>query len=112
MADTAEAVQQVVATGLEATQTGSLDTANTYQSPNDGAVILHIINAGGSDDTVTIVANKTIGGLAVADQTVVVTAGEERFIGPFPPDIYNNSDGEVEWTHSFITTVTQSALHI
>ncbi len=112
MADTAEAVQQILPTGLEATQTGSLSVSNNYQSPNVGAVILHIVNGGGSPDTVTIVTNKTIGGLAIAYQTVAVGAGEERFIGPFPPDLYNNSDGELEWTHSFITSVVQSALHL
>lgn len=112
MAEVAESVQNIVPGGLQESLTGSLSAANTYQSPNDGRVFLHIVNGGGSPDTVTIVTNAQVHGLAIADRTVSVPAGEERMIGPFPPEIYNNSDGELEWSHSFITSVTQSALRL
>ncbi len=112
MADVAVAVQRILPTGLEEVPTGSLSVSDTYESENDGGTFIHILNGGGSDDTVTVITNKTVGGLAVADQTIVVTAGEERLIGPFPPDIYNNADGQIQWTHSFITTVTHAALHL
>ena len=112
MPDVAVAVQQILPTGLVEVPTGSLSVSDTYESENDGGTFIHILNGGGSPDTVTIISNKTVGGLAVADQAVVVAAGTEQLIGPFPPDIYNNSDGQIQWTHSFITTVTHAALHL
>lgn len=112
MADVAVSLQAVVPAGLAETLTGSLSVANTYQTPNDGRVFIEVANGGGSPDTVTIITNKTIGGLAVADRTVLVAAGATKLIGPFPPDIYNDADGLLNWTHSFITSVTHRALHL
>ncbi len=112
MADTAEAVKQIIKEGLEPTYTGSLSLANEYQSRNDGRLFLHIKNAGGSPDTVTIVTHPQVDGNEIADLAVVVPAGEERMIGPFVPNVYNDSDGLINWTHSFITSVTQGAFRL
>lgn len=107
MADTAEAVQNIVKSGLEPAYTGSLATDNTYQTPNDGKTFLHIVNGGGSSDTVTVL------GLDASDNVAVaVPAGEERMIGPFEPAKYNTGAELIEYTHSFITSVTQAALHL
>ena len=47
--------------------------------------------------TIVTVANGQ--GLAVADRTLTVTAsGGDIFLGPFPPAIYNDSSGNVEFT--------------
>lgn len=112
MSDIAVAVQQISKSGLTPTQTGSLSAANTYQFPNDGQIFIRVVNGGGSPDTVTIVTNREEDGLALADRTVSVPAGETRMIGPFVPAIYNDGDELVSFTHSFITSVTHAVLHI
>ena len=112
MADTAQAVLAIVKAGVEPAYTGSLDTANTYQTPNDGKTFIHVKNGGGSPDTVTIETVSVIDGLALADRTVSVPAGEERMIGPFQKDIYNDGNGLLNYTHSFITSVTQAAFSL
>lgn len=112
MADTAEAVQAIVKAGVQPTYTGSLSLSNNYQFPNDGKTFIHVKNGGGSDDTVTIVSQNTEDGLAVADRTIVVTAGEERVIGPLLKHVYNDGDGLVNFTHSFITSVTQGVFSL
>lgn len=112
MADVAEAVKQIIKTGLEPTYTGSLATDNVYQFRNDGRMYLHVINGGSSPDTVTIAAQPSVDGLDVPDRTVSVPAGEERLIGPLLPDVYNDSDGLVNVSHSFITSVTQGVFRL
>ena len=113
MADTAQAVIAIVKTGgADPTYTGSLSTGNVYQFPNDGKTFIHVKNGGGSSDTVTIVSQNSEDGLAVADRTVVVTNGEERMIGPFLPHVYNDGDGLVNFSHSFITSVTQAVFSL
>ena len=112
MADVAETVKKIIPAGLVVTYTGSLNTGSNYQFLNDGRIFIHVKNGGGSSDTVTVISQKTVGGLAVADRVVVVANGAEGMIGPFPPDIYNDANGMVNFGHSFITTVTQAAFHL
>jgi len=111
MADVRLTPQTLVPTGVTPSYTGSLDTANTYQVRNTGRCLLHFKKSGAGDCTVTITTPATKGGLAVADQTVVVaaTTGDEM-IGPFPPSIYNNTIGDVEFTCSEITGLTVAVI--
>ncbi len=94
------------------TYTGSLSLANNYQFLNDGTMFLHVKNGGGSPDTVTIAAQPSVDGLDVPDRTVLVPAGEERIIGPLLRNVYNDSDGLVNFVHSFITSVTQGVFRL
>ncbi len=113
MADVSQAVIAIVKTGgADPTYTGSLSTGNVYQFTNDGKTFIHVKNGGGSPDVVTIVSQNSEDGLAVADRTVSVTAGEERMIGPLLPHVYNDGDGLVNFSHSFITTVTQAVFSL
>ena len=59
----------------------------------DGKVFLHVRNYSEDDITVTILSGYVRAGLKLADRVVTVGAGEEKFIGPFDPDVYNQSDG-------------------
>ena len=112
MADISQAVIAIVKTGVVPTYTGSLSTGNVYQFVNDGKTFIHVKNGGGSSDTVTIVSQNSEDGLAVADRTVAVANGAEKMIGPFLPHVYNDGDGLVNFSHSFITSVTQAALSL
>ncbi len=77
----------------------------------DGKTILVVSNGGGSPDTVGItVQNATqYNGagtpLTASSVAVAVAAGERRVFGPFSPEIYNNTSGQITITHSFTTSV-------
>lgn len=76
---------------------------------SNGRTFLHVKNAGGSSDTVTLVTPGTVAGLAIADRTVAVANGTEKFIGPLDPALYGPV---VTVTNSFTTSVTVAAVSI
>lgn len=113
MADVAVTVQEIVRTGIDLTDTGSLSTSDTYLVPNDGKTFLHIKKSGATDCTVTIATPGTVDGLAVTDLTVTVPASTgDKMIGPFPRDIYNNASGQIAVTFSNVTGLTIAAARL
>ena len=65
---------------------------------NDGQTVLKMVNANGSPRTLTLVTPAVIltsPSLAVADQTYVVPANDERWIKLGPATIYNQENGKV-----------------
>lgn len=110
MTRTSLSYQQIVRTGLEETY-AAVDASNGNQFQNDGRMFLLVKNGGGAPITVTITTPTTVDGLAVADQTVTVTNGEQRMIGPFPPNLYN-TDGYVYVDYSSGTSVTAAVLRM
>lgn len=101
--------QSVVQAGLAASYSAA--AASDTAVPGDN-VVLHVKNGGGSPDTVTLVTPGTVSGLAIADQTVSVAAGAEKFI-PLLPDLYRDpSTGLVTIQHSFTTSVTVAAISV
>lgn len=103
-----------------ATQTISGTTDVTYSAASSGGdtvtpgetTFLHIKNGSGASITLTITTAKThrSTGLAIADPTVTVPAGGERFYGDLPSDPYGNSSGLVDLSWSDVTSVTFAAL--
>ena len=91
MARTSLARQQLADTGLSAAYSPA--AAEGHKVENDGRVIIHVRNYSEDDITVTILSGYVRAGLKLADRVVEVGAGEEKFIGPFDPDTYNQSDG-------------------
>ncbi len=112
MSDVDITVQNILQSGLVVIHTGSLNIPDTHKVRNDGRTFIRIVNGGGSPTTVTINTPGNRGGNAIADRAVVVTNGTEQNIGPFPPSIYNDSNGDINITLSFVTTVTIAALHL
>ena len=80
--------------------------------PNDGKTFLHVKNAGGSPDSVVVNSVTPCDQGADHDVTVSVTNAQERMIGPFPPARFNDANGNVTVTHSFLTSVTVAALRL
>src|SRR5688572_8313386 len=103
-------VQTAVIAGLEATYAAAAGGGDTFK--NDGRTIFHVKNASVGDITLTFTTPGLVGGVAIADPTVVVTAGEERIIGPFEPSIFNNSSGLVAVGYSGVTTLTVAAIKV
>jgi hypothetical protein len=72
------------------------DDVNEHDFVNDGRTIICALNTG-TAATLTFLTPGTVGGLAIADLAVSVPihATKVALIGPFPPGIYNQSDGKV-----------------
>ena len=86
-----------VRSGVTNTVTAAI--AEGAKFANDGQTFLYCLDTGG-DAVLTIKTPGTIDGLAIAEMTVTVTADATagELIGPFPPSIYNQSDGTVHVT--------------
>jgi hypothetical protein len=110
MARTEVSHQQIVPTGLEQTYASAHTDGNKFS--NDGHMFLHVKNGAGAPINVTIQTAALYEGLAVADVVVAVTNGEERMIGPFPVNIYNQVDGMVYVDYSSVTTITVAVLRM
>ncbi len=77
---------------------GSIIAGEQYASfANTGRELLEVTHTNGSGDscTLTITTTKTIDGEAVADKLITITKGSKYLIGPFPTDIYNDANNEV-----------------
>lgn len=110
MADVDITVESITRSGINLADTGSLSISDTYHVPNDGKTFLHFKKSGATDCTVTINTPGTVDGLAVANLTVTVPATTgDVMVGPFPRDVYNDSDGELTFTLSNITGLTVAA---
>lgn len=86
--------------------------AASDQFPNDGHTMLWIENGSGSPLTVTIVTPGTIDGQAVSDRDVTIADGAIKVIGPFPRNVYNDSDGLVTVEFDETTSVTAAAISV
>ena len=95
---------------LELTRaTGDVDTTNApavagndgtpFFFPNDGQTLL-ICVGGAAGCTITFVGKNDEFGRAAASLTFVVGIGKTAIVGPFSPHLWNNTDGEVEFTLS------------
>ena len=85
-------LQETLRTRLEVTYaSGSTANGHTFDNRSQ-AVILHVINGGGSPINVTVQTPMTIDGKAVADDVIAVTNAEDRFIGPFRNDLYGQAE--------------------
>ncbi len=71
---------------------------------------LHVKNAGGSSDVVTIVVPGTYLGVAIGDPTITVPATTGDKMIPIPPGAVDPATGLVTVQHSFTTSVTCALL--
>lgn len=114
MARTDLTVQQVARPGLNPAYTAG-NGSGGHSIPNDGRVFIHVKNGSGAPINATLQTPVTVddqAALAVSDLVVAVPASGERMIGPFPPALYNQSDGKVYLDFSAVTSVTVAALRL
>lgn len=81
----------------------------------DSNTFLHVKNAGGSPDScvIAVLQGDPPGGLLIADNTVSVTNGQERMIGPLPANFFADpTTGLSTVTHSFTTSVTSGVFKL
>ena len=95
------------------TRNGSLSTSDSYLFANDGKVVLLAEKTGAGACTYTITTPKTLGGLAVADQTgtIAATTGD-KIIGPFEPSTHCDSNGDTTIAFSEITGLTVAVIRL
>ncbi len=74
----------------------SVTSADGFTFPNDGHTVLYVENDAGNLALVFTI-QETLDGQS-ATRTVTVTASENWVIGPFPPELYNDSDDLVTCT--------------
>jgi len=110
MAATALTVQSMVNTGLEATYAACNADGNYFT--NNGETFLHVINGSGGDITVTVDSPTECSQGETHDIAVVVTAGEERMIGPLNQSRFNDDDGRAQVTYSGVTSLTAAAIKL
>jgi hypothetical protein len=108
MARTALTTQAPAQTGTVLT----FEAANVDGNMIDGdrSVLLHVINGDASPHTATILS-----GLAVADEPVVVAAGDHAVIGPFDPRTFDRPSGAADpgliyVDYDAVTSVTVAAV--
>ena len=111
-------VQNVIEAGLNTTYASAAGGGDRCANPTDRRTFLHVKNGGGGDITVTVTSTQSTlaslkewGVLTRANIAVVVTAGEERMIGPFG-DIFNDSAGRIAITYSGVSSVTIAAIRV
>lgn len=116
MADRAAIAVQVVDrhTPIEPTQTNAL-VADYHMFLNDGRTFLFLIG-GTANCEITVQTPGTVDGLAVDDIVFDIPLGatEFRIMGPFPPSIYNQSNGYVyiDWEDANIAGVKGAVLRL
>lgn len=110
MARTVATVQEISRAGTTPTYNAAHDDGNYFA--NDGRTMIQVLNVG-AEMTVTIQTPGLVDGLAIGERTVVVplTTGN-KMIGPFPPDVYNQSTGVVYVDWSRRTDVTFAVLRL
>lgn len=97
--------QEVVLAGI--TPTLGAATGGGDEFVNSGREFLHIKNGDGSPITVTVNSQAACNQGSDHDIAVVVPASTgEKFIGPFPKDRFNDSDGKVQITYTAVSSVT------
>jgi hypothetical protein len=109
--------QKVVIGGLTPSY-GAAAGGGDVVDNSDGKTFLHVKNGSGGSITVTVTAQETSlatgthGTLAVSNVAIAIAAGQERMIGPFPKQAYNNSSKQLAISYSGVTSLTIAALYI
>jgi len=98
MGRTAIPVQSIPAFGgaLEDVSWTAADAANDHEFVNNGRTLLAILNTGAAPKTVTVVGVANIRTFNVAPSLDVdTTNAKQSYVGPFPMDAFNQSDGKM-----------------
>lgn len=103
-------VAQISRTGIQPALVAANVDGNFFD--NDGMTFLNVDNADASPHTVTV------NSLVNCDQgvdhnvAVVVGAGENHLIGPFPKGRFNDASDQANITYDAVTSVTIQAIRL
>lgn len=98
-------VQQIAVTGLEAAAAAAA-AAGGDDFVNNGKTFIKVTDGAATAPTVTIASRVACSRGSTHNIAVAITAGESRYIGPFPMDRFNDANGKVSVTYSAVGSVT------
>jgi hypothetical protein len=109
--------QKIVGSGLTPSYAACAGGGDVVDNA-DGRTFLHVKNGSGGSITVTVTAQDTSaqtvthGTLTVANIAVAIPAGQERMIGPFPKQAFNNASKQLALSYSGVTSLTIAAVYM
>ena len=103
-------VQQIDIDGLDPSFPGADVGGDSFL--NDGDTVLYVKNDDSAEHTVTLEIQKSVDFGSLTNPTVTVPAGEERIIGPFNREWFNDSDKYAHVSYDAVTSVTVAALKV
>jgi hypothetical protein len=103
-------VQQIALAGIVPSYAAAAGGGDEFA--NDGRTFLHVKNGGGSPITVTVTTPKKVKGVDIENPAISVSNGSEKMIGPFDPEIFTATDGNVDVAYSGVTSVTVAAVKL
>lgn len=110
MARVALAVQQITRLGKAATYDAAQTDGNSFI--NTGKEVIHIKN-GATNCILDVDTPRGPDGQSVVDRPITIVASTEQFIGPFPPEIFNQEGAlgnVVHFNYDNIVNVTVAIL--
>jgi len=87
-------VQAILRTGAEINMQ-SVTNVGGFRFLNDGKTIMIAAEVNTGNNEITVTPVMTVDSLAAATRTVDVLSGETWVLGPWPQEIYNDSDGYI-----------------
>jgi hypothetical protein len=113
MADVRLSVEKATKNGLIATYNGSLSISDVYLCRNTGRMFLHFKKSGAGDCDVTVTTPIQVSGLDVDELVVTIPATTgDKFLGPFPPHVFNDSSGDLKFTVDEVTGLTVAVVEL
>ena len=114
MADIALAVQDAARSGTvivyaTSTTVPPLTASDRFQIPNNGSVVLLVKN-GTTATVLSVEVAQMVDGLGVADREVTVAANTDEILGPFPPSVYSDVDGNLNLSFDDVSHVQLAAI--
>jgi hypothetical protein len=108
MADTRYTPLKIVKTGLTTAYTAGIIVGTTdFVMKNDGRTLIHVKKAGAGACSMIVKTPAQIAGLDVAEMTVTIPATTgDVMLGPFPPSIFNDGNGDMRFNFSEVTGLT------
>ena len=112
MGDVTLTVQNATDVGVTPTR-NAIGTGNDYLVRNTGRIALLFEKTGSGNATITVKTPAKLGGLDVAERTIVVVATTgDVTAAKFPPSIYNDANGNLSFSTSEGTGLTCAVLAI
>jgi hypothetical protein len=105
-------INPVVRAGLNLTTVDTAAAGGGDEFVNTGREMFYANNASGGAIVITFVTTPTVDGLAIADRTVSVPAGEIMVVGPFATSQYNDTAEKIQVTYDGVTSLTVAVIQL
>jgi hypothetical protein len=103
-------VQQLSRAGIELSLSAAAAGGDSF--PNNGDTLFVVKNGNTAERGVTFAIQRTVDSQSVTGRTVTAVTAATMLVGPFPTEIYNDSDGLVQVTYSSEADLTVGALRV